>query len=291
MNPLPCCAIVFSFAFSPVDTVQCEQIFSFGNFSNALALDISPAGLVYVVDTGSNKVEVFTSEGDSVREVGGYGWGELEFDRPVDVYVGSGLNIYVADYGNHRVERFDKDLNFLSTFYTRESEDIGKRFGYPKSVSLSRLGDLFILDGENTRVLKINTASVMERTFGGVDAGKGRLRNPRQLNVTTKDLVCVLDEARIVLFDNFGNYLRTIGTGLLKNPTGMTIVNDTVCVVDNREILLFDTAGRLLSVLQPEDSDKGEGEVRFTDLAVYRQHLYVLTEHSVKVFRRNKETP
>lgn len=282
--------LLFSIA-SPDTAPRVEYLYSFGDFSSARSLSVTPSGQIYVVDTGNNKLKVYSASGDSIHEIGGYGWGQLEFDRPYDVYTGTGLNIYVADFGNHRVQRFDKDLNYISTFYTRESEDIEKRFGYPTAVALSRQGDLFIIDGENVRVLKVNPSSVIERTFGGIDAGKGRLRNPRRLNVTSKDLVCVLDEKRIVFFDIFGNYIRTVGEGVLKHPSGMTVENDKIYVADGEEIYLFNTAGKLLNTFQLGYFGPDTRQLQINDIAVLRGLMLVLTDRLVLVFRWSQESP
>ena len=280
-----CLSAVLSFTSPlPDKPTPIEHLFSFGNFSNARAISIAPTGLVYIVDTGNNKVKVYSPAGDSIREIGGYGWGQLEFDRPYDIALGTGLNFYVADYGNHRVQLFDKDLDYISTLYTRESEELSQRFGYPAGVALSRLGDLFLLDGENTRVVKVNTFSVIERTFGGIDAGKGRLRNPRKVRVTNKELVCVLDERRVVVFDNFGNYVRTIGQGILSDAAGMAVDKDTLYIVDGKDVLLFNSEGKPLEILEPKSAAKDVANKRFGDVAVYRDRLYLLDEREVMVF-------
>lgn len=273
-------------------STEIVYLYRFGNFSNPRGISIAPTGLVYVVDTGNNKVKVYSATGDSVREIGGYGWGQLEFDRPYDVAAGAGLNFYVADYGNHRIQRFDKDLNYISTLYTRDNEDPTQRFGYPTSAAVSRLGDLFLLDNENIRVVKVNTFSTIERRFGGIDAGKGRLKNPRQLGVTGRDLVCVLDEQRIVVFDNFGNYVRTIGQGVLDGARGMTADRDTIYVANDMEILLFTSEGKLLDVLKPALQSNGKNGQRINDIAVYGGHIFVLTDREVQVFGlKEKKSP
>jgi DNA-binding beta-propeller fold protein YncE len=273
----------------PRDVLSLEFLFSFGNFSMAKGVAVAPSGLVYIADTGDNKVKVYSPSGDSLREIGGSGWGDLEFDQPYDIAVGAGLNFYVADYGNHRIQRFDKDLNYISTLYTRDSDDPSQRFGYPTSVAVSRLGDLFLLDNENIRVVKVNTFSTIERTFGGIEAGKGRLRNPRKVRVTNQDLVCVLDVQRIVIFDNFGNYIRTIGEGALKDPRGMAIRRDTLFVVDGAEVRLFDSEGRLLEVLTPSSGGQAGLEQSFNDIAVSGQRLFLLTDREVKVYEWREE--
>jgi DNA-binding beta-propeller fold protein YncE len=284
--------LLVAFSTFPVgvrDTFPAEFLFSFGNFSGPRGIAVAPSGLIYVVDTGDNMVKVYSASGDSLNEIGGSGWGQLEFDQPYDIAVGAGLNFYVADYGNHRIQRFDKDLNYISTLYTRDSDDPSQRFGYPTSVAVSRLGDLFLLDNENLRVVKVNTFSTIERTFGGIEAGKGRLENPRKIRLTNEDLVCVLDGQRILIFDYFGNYIRTIGEGVLKDPRGMTVENDTVYVVDGPDIELMNPDGKFLGILAPIGvGEHGSPEV-FEDVAVRGDHVYLLSNGGVRVFewRRN----
>jgi DNA-binding beta-propeller fold protein YncE len=269
--------------------LQTSFLFSFGNFSGPRGIAVAPSGQVYVVDTGNNMVKVYSPSGDSLNEIGGSGWGQLEFDQPYDIAVGAGLNFYVADYGNHRIQRFDKDLNYISTLYTRDSDDPSQRFGYPTSVAVSRLGDLFLLDSENQRVVKVNTFSTIERTFGGIGAGKGRLENPRKVRLTSQDLVCVLDGQRILVFDYFGNYIRTIGEGVLKDPRGMTMENDTLYVVDGQDVELLSPEGKFLGNLTPGDTGEQGSPEGFEDIAVRGARLYLLSDSDVKVFDWQKK--
>ena len=267
------------------DTLSAEFLFSFGSFSSPKGIAVAPSGLIYVVDTGNNKVKVYSPSGDSLREIGGYGWGQLEFDQPYDVFAGDGLNIYVADYGNHRIQRFDKNLNYISTLNTRDDDDVSKRFGYPAGITLSRLGDLFLLDTENIRVIKVNSFSTIERNFGGIDAGKGRLTNPRQVGIAGNDLVCVLDQDKIVVYDYFGNFIRTIGQGTLVEPRGFAIDKDTIYVSDHQEILLFDVQGRPLEALRLFPSqEEPSAPHRINDLAILAGRIYALTNTEVRVF-------
>jgi DNA-binding beta-propeller fold protein YncE len=279
------CSILCLSSFGRSNPLQTSFLFSFGNLSGPRGIAVAPSRLVYVVDTGNNMVKVYSASGDSLNEIGGSGWGQLEFDQPYDIAVGAGLNFYIADYGNHRIQRFDKDLNYISTLYTRDSDDPSQRFGYPTSVAVSRLGDLFLLDSENQRVVKVNTFSTIERTFGGIGAGKGRLENPRKIRVTDQDLICILDGRRILVFDYFGNYIRTIGEGVLKDPRGMTVENDTVYVADGRDVELLDSDGKFLGILAPvAEGERGSPQV-FEDIAVHGDRLYLLTESDVKVFQ------
>jgi DNA-binding beta-propeller fold protein YncE len=84
---------------------------------------IEPLGLcvdgehLYVADAGLQLVVIFDRRSSKVTgAIGGFGGGEGEFRRPVDVAVDEEGRIYVADQGNQRVQRFDKDGKFLGAF-------------------------------------------------------------------------------------------------------------------------------------------------------------------------------
>ena len=258
----------------------------FGNFVQASSLSIDPQGNIYVADAGNNRILKFSSGGKFLAEVGGYGWGEQEFDRPYDVSATSGLNVFVADYGNHRIQRYDRSFNFISTLYTREDADASKRFGYPMAVALSRQGELFVSDGENNRILKITPFNTVERVFGGFDAGLGRLIRPGQIEIDLHDRVYVIDETRVVVFDNFGNYVRTIGSGVLQQPTGLSF-NVHLYVADGDSIHVFRESGALVESIDPADLIPLEsGTVNIVDVGVYRSLLYVLTATEIVLTSR-----
>ena len=181
--------------------------------------------------------------------MGGMGWGNDQFDHPSGIWARNGIDVFVADEGNHRIQRFDRSLNFVASFSTREDNDPDVRFGYPAGVALSRQGELYLTDGENTRVLRVSGFSRVERVFGGNDAGKGRLLNPSRLEIGPKDNLYVLDGDRVVVFDSFGNYLHEIGGA--PDGAGMVICADVagLMVLDKNNLISFDGEDRLRNTL------------------------------------------
>jgi DNA-binding beta-propeller fold protein YncE len=179
-----------------------------------------------------------------LRQVGGQGWGDHQLDQPHGIWARNGIDVFVADYANHRIQRFDRNLNFVATLFTRDNEDPEKRFGYPTDIALSRLGELFICDGENNRVIKVNEFSKVERSFGGFDAGEGRLNSPQRIEIGPRDNVFVLDRSRIVVFDLFGNFLYTFGEGLFQKPSVIYADQQGLLVIDGNLLYSFDENGR-----------------------------------------------
>ena len=131
---------------------------------------IEPLGLcvdgerLYVADAGLQLVVIFDRRNSKVLgALGGFGGGEGEFRRPVDVAVDEEGRMYVADQGNRRVQRFDKEGKFLGAF---------GGCGAPASVEYAA-GRLYVVDRDHDRV------RVFDREGKPLyDWGAGRLRAP-----------------------------------------------------------------------------------------------------------------
>lgn len=131
---------------------------------------IEPLGLcaggenLYVADAGLHLVVVFERRSSKVLSaLGGYGGGDGEFRRPVDVAVDEEGRIYVADQGNRRVQRFDKEGKFLGAF---------GGCGAPANIEYAA-GRLYVADRDHGRV------RVFDREGKPLyDWGAGRLRAP-----------------------------------------------------------------------------------------------------------------
>lgn len=254
----------------------------------AKSLSVDLSGFIYLADTGNNRIFKFSSDGELVKSIGGFGWEKEQFYTPVDIFASSGLDVFIADYDNQRVQRYDKDLNYISSQYSDENWEERFRFGYPKSVALSRHGDLFILDGENNRLLKLDSFGEPELSFGDYSEGKGMLLDPVQLAISPADGIFVTDRQanKIFVFDYFGNYLSEFGAGFLNTPTGIFYSNSGLIFVadtGNKRIVIFTKDGELVFnwVLI---SKKSGNFINPVDMVSYGQRVYVLDENRVQVF-------
>ena len=61
---------------------------------------------MYVADQFNHRVQVFTTEGRWLGMWGKAGNQQGEFDRPNDIAIGADERVYVADFGNARVQVF-----------------------------------------------------------------------------------------------------------------------------------------------------------------------------------------
>jgi len=254
----------------------------------ALGLSVDLSGSIFISDTENNRILKFNSDGKLIKTIGGFGWEKEQFYTPIDICASSALDVFVADYNNHRIQRYDKDLNYISSLYSDENWEETFQFAYPKSMAVSIHGDLFIVDGENTRLLKLNSFGEPEMSFGDFSEGKGRLIDPIQITMSPKDRMYVSDgEAnKIVIFDYFGNYLSEIGSDSLTEPQGLYYSSlNLLFVADtgNKRVVLFSPEGDLVfqwSIISDEFG-KFQNPV---DVVAFEQRVFVLDENQVFVF-------
>ncbi|XP_078575536.1 tripartite motif-containing protein 3-like [Branchiostoma floridae x Branchiostoma japonicum] len=79
-------------------------------------LAVQREGRVVVADPGKHSIFLFEADGTLVKQVGGQGEGEGQFNKPLFVCVDIEDNIIVADKRDHCVQVFDKNLNFKHKF-------------------------------------------------------------------------------------------------------------------------------------------------------------------------------
>lgn len=257
---------------------------SFGKFGSAVEISINSSGRIYVIDDNANEIYLLDTLGNMIIKNGGFGWNEAEFDQPADVFANS-LSVYVADENNHRIQRFDKDLNFISQLSTRESDNISEQFGYPLSCATSNQGELFILDSENIRIIKVDIFGNFIQNFGGYDYGKFALSNPVKLAISDKNDIYVLDENQIVVFDQFGNGIKHIK--LNENFKSIKILFNNLLLCKENKILQADFNAKELkfSELILSGFDKN---IQFQSATMFNSKLYVLTKTNILVFKKDK---
>jgi hypothetical protein len=252
-------------------------------------LDVDVAGNVFVLDGPSATITLYDRNLQHVVTAGGPGWEDGRFDQPAGIWARNGLDVLVADYGNHRIQRFDRTLSFISSFSTRESENPDERFGFPTDVALSRLGELFLCDSENNRIVKVNSSNRVERAFGGFGGGEGRLQHPVQIETGVNDWVYVLDPPRVVVYDGFGNYLARLPEGLLSQPSVLFADARGCIVVEGDSVVWFDDNHRPAKAWSVAELLRSGTPVRILSLVVSGGKLYASCEEGLYIVSDPRE--
>lgn len=244
--------------------------------------DVDIEGNYYVVDRERDMLVKFSSRGDSLEAISGTGTGPLQFDGPTAVFAHRGTDVLVADYNNHRIQRFDRNLDYVTTIHLRDDPDERRRFGYPRDVAITRQGDLLIVDGENRRVLMLTSFGELKRSIGDIGAGVGRLSDPHMVCSDDRDNVYVLDGGVVMIYDAFGSYLARITAREVP-----TLQGEIVTMAINGDMLVLGSATAVHAM--PLGADGGAATVQLPEavaaarwidgrLAVAERHRMVLYE-------------
>ncbi|TKJ41231.1 hypothetical protein CEE37_06080 [candidate division LCP-89 bacterium B3_LCP] len=215
-------------------------------------------------------------DGGALRHIGGPGSGNDQFSDPSDICAYSGLDIFIADSGNDRIVRLDRNLNYLAQFHTLDRTQSDLTFERPQSVLLGRRGDLFIADGSNDRILKIDPSGQPIFSFGYYGGGVGPISEPKRIEPAPDGSLHVLDICgRVTHFDEYGGYLSATTAVLAGSPTGLAISESAIWVCSDSLLWIYDHYQRQTAVFTPEEL-KIEASVTFVDIAIRRENIWLL---------------
>ena len=93
---------------------------------------------------------MFNTEGQYLSQWGGEGSGDGQFNLPWGIALDSQSNVYVADWRNDRIQKFDAEGRFLTSF--GESGDGDGQFSRPSGVAVDPEGYIHVADSGNERV-------------------------------------------------------------------------------------------------------------------------------------------
>jgi hypothetical protein len=230
---------------------------------------------IFLISRGSNEIVKINLDGKVLKKIGGFGWNDGQFDIPSSI-VSTAIDIYVADFNNHRIQRFDQNLNFISSLEKSESV----YFEYPASIALSTKGDLYILDSKNKKVLKINGFSKLERTFGNYESGKIVLSEPRLIKLDQSQLIYILDKDQIIVYDEFGSFIKTIPVPeeLKGNIVDFQVFQNSIFFLTGNGLYEFKDELRKLFI-----DDEIIDKERFIKLEIRLGKFYLLTEKGILI--------
>jgi sugar lactone lactonase YvrE len=114
-------------------------------------------GKVYVSDSGNARVQVFTSEGQFVRQFGSLGSGKGQFLRPFHLAVDSTGDVYVADDQAATLSKFSAAGQVLWTIGGGASSD-PELNGHFMFNGLDVHSRLVVMNGDQNKVLYIDAA-------------------------------------------------------------------------------------------------------------------------------------
>ncbi len=266
----------------------------------------NPIGVinVVVVDTGNARITVLTDLGAFLEKFGRPGAGPGEYSSPWGVAVDRSGTVFVADSGNHRVQKtnaWTDAMTELSGNFLGQLGRAGKAGGeldFPTDVALDAEGNLYVVDSGNARVQKLTQNGKLLAMWGEPGTGPGQLDEPLGIALGPDGHVWVTDTKnnRVQRFDAAGRFVAQWGEpgdgpGQFFGPAGIAVdAKGLVYVVDrgNHRVQVFDAAGRLAGTIGAEGTGKGQ-LLRPYGVAVDDEGTVYVSDtgnHRVQVFTR-----
>lgn len=283
-----------------------------GANSGDVALLSAPSGIgvdalgnIWVVDGDLDQFQIFDDRGDfqalwgtagagegafqffSTNSGGGGAYGDIAFD--------SAGNIYVADTGNMRIQKFSPQREFLLAWGSKGTED--GQFVTPMGIAIGQDDTVYISDEGRDDVQVFTPDGTFLSAFGGAGRGDGQFDLVSGVAVGPDGDVWVSDwgNNRIHHFDAAGTWIASWGEvgsaeGEIDNPSGVAVDSQGRVYVadqDNNRVQVFTEDGQFLSAVGGNGIDPGEfswmtGIAAGPDDAVY---VIDTDQHSIQAFQ------
>lgn len=213
-----------------------------GTLSDPTAVAVDTAGIVYVADTGNDRVDRFSASGRFLSSFGSPGSSPGQFRKPRGIAVDGSGHVYVSDTGNDRIQKFSSSGRWLASWGGR-----GNRMGQfrsPRGLATDSSGNLYVADRDNNRIQEFARSGVFLHAWGpGISTGFDQhlppnLHRPVSVALDQADNIYVADQGSTHLHEFSPDAvplgeLGPFGSGLT-DPTAIAVEADGTIIVGER---------------------------------------------------------
>ena len=187
-------------------------------------------------------IYVFDQTGQLKNTIGSSGSGDGQFSYPSGITI-KGDVLYVADGGNHRVQKLTSSGKFLHKFGQQGSGQ--GQFNWPRAVIIDSNNKLIISDHCNHRIQVFNENGGWLLTIDGKGSGNHSFQSPWDLALDPQGNIHVAayGSNTIKVFSKEGVYVRMYGDP--NGPIGIAIDGEGYSLVS-------ENSGLCLSIYDPE---------------------------------------
>jgi len=178
---------------------QQVAVFGAGELTNPGGMVVDTENrFLYVVDTGADQVMVYDADSFKLlRTIGTAGKKHTltdpgTFSLPTHVALDADANVYVTDTLNNRVEIFDADGEFISSF--GKAGDGPGFFARPKGIAVDCDGHVWVVDQAQSRVQVFNREGQLLAYFGEVGPYPGQFNAPYGITIDKQNRVFVSEQ-------------------------------------------------------------------------------------------------
>jgi tripartite motif-containing protein 71 len=195
-----------------------------GQLSAPRGVAVDAGGDLYVADSGNNRIEKFNASGRLLAVWGRHhgagtaGSGPGQFRDPRGIATDGAGDLYVADYGNNRIQKLAPSGRVLAKWGRRGRGP--SQFRGPRGVAVDRFGDVYVADKFNNRIQKFNGHGRFLRKWGrnggdgSVGSKSGQFRIPYSVAAGANVLyVADTGNNRLQEFTLNGRFIQRLGHG------------------------------------------------------------------------------
>jgi sugar lactone lactonase YvrE len=148
-----------------------EGIGAAAKFTNPRGIAVDAAGNLFVADRGNQRIRKVTPSGEVSTLAGstsGFADGlgaAAQFSTPNDVAIDASGNLFVADWGNHRIRKVTTtgEVSTLAGSTQGQADGAGAlaQFNNPRNVAVDAGGDVYVTDAMNYLIRKVSAAGAV----------------------------------------------------------------------------------------------------------------------------------
>jgi YD repeat-containing protein len=202
---------------------------------------------------------------------GSNGSGDGQLKSPGDVAIDAQGNIWVADKGNNRIQKFNAKGEFVAKFGASGSGN--GQLSIPTSLAIDAQGNIWVTERANNRVQKFSPSGEYLTKFGTYGTGNGQFNGPEGVAIDPQGNIWISDtyNGRVQKFSSTGEFIKVVGSkgsgeGQIGEPTGIDIdAGGNLWVADwqNNRVEVFDAEGQFLD--QFGSAGTGDGQFNRPD--------------------------
>ena len=169
-----------------------------GMFYYPRGIAIDATGNVFVSDNENHRIQKFTADGQFLDKWGKVdatgnplpGAGNREFNYPRGIAIDRDGNVYVADSGNYRIQKFTADGQYLGKWGIVDADG---KFDYPLDVAVDSSNNVYVADSKHIHKFT-SDGQLIPPVWG---EGDGKFIETNRIAIDGNDNVYIADRSQV----------------------------------------------------------------------------------------------